>query len=205
MHHLDSLHLFHCIACHFTQLGPRNLAGEQGHAVVAHHIEAGLAFLVGVSLGDIDAGFGFDQLVIDTATQSAGAVIVIDGVLPGRSQHATAASQGHRQDHGGQADHSSLPNSCRSIRSHRQWIANRWTSWIRAVERAGTRISTSSGSSSDAMPPPSRPVSATTSMSRSWAAWMACRTLPELPLVEIASSTSPGCPRARICLEKTSS
>ncbi|MNC75038.1 hypothetical protein D3C75_1265020 [compost metagenome] len=75
---------------------------------------------------------------------------------------------------------------------------------MRAVTRAGTRISTSSGSSSEAMPPPSRPVRATTVISRSWAAWMAWITLPELPLVEIASSTSPGWPRARICLEKIS-
>ncbi|MNR56589.1 hypothetical protein D3C85_1771900 [compost metagenome] len=54
------------------------------------------------------------------------------------------------------------------------------------------------------MPPPSRPVRATTTISRSWAAWMAWITLAELPLVEMARSTSPGWPRARICLEKTS-
>jgi hypothetical protein len=32
---------------------------------------------------------------------------------------------------------------------------------------------------------------------------MASITLGELPLVEMASSTSPGWPRARTCLEKT--
>ena len=39
-------------------------------------------------------------------------------------------------------------------------------------------------------------------MSRSWAASMAAITLAELPLVEIASSTSQGWPNARTCLEK---
>ncbi|MNH42202.1 hypothetical protein D3C79_1038540 [compost metagenome] len=75
---------------------------------------------------------------------------------------------------------------------------------MRAVTVEGTRISTSSGSSNEAMPPPSRPVNATTIISRSCAAWIAWITLAELPLVEIASRTSPGWPSARICLEKTS-
>jgi len=53
--------------------------------------------------------------------------------------------------------------------------------------------------------PPPLPVRPTTCTPASWAAFTASTTLPELPLVEIASSTSPFRPIARICLENTCS
>src|SRR5690606_809665 len=187
------------------QLCTRYLACQQHHAVVADDSEAGLGFQVGVRLGDIDRGAGFDQLVVNAAAQGAGAIVALHRRVPRRGQDAAAAGQSECEQDDSDTGHSSLPNSWRSIRSHRQWMASRWTPWMRAVERAGTRISTSSGSSSEVIAPPSRPVRATTCISLSWAACIACRTLAELPLVEIASSTSPGCPSARICLENTSS
>ena len=60
--------------------------------------------------------------------------------------------------------------SSASIRSQRQWITSRCTSWILHVRSAGTRISMSPGASAPAIAPPSRPVSATTRSPRSCAA-----------------------------------
>ena len=74
---------------------------------------------------------------------------------------------------------------------------------MRAVRSCGTQMCTSvSRSMAPSLPPP-RPVSATTVISRSWAASAAASTLAELPLVDSASSTSPAWPSARTCLANT--
>ncbi|MNG28503.1 hypothetical protein D3C84_1137760 [compost metagenome] len=71
-----------------------------------------------------------------------------------------------------------------------------WTSWIRMVRSLGTHRWTSMGVMSSPMTPPPLPVRASTCISRALAASMARTTLGELPLVEMATSTSPACPKA---------
>ena len=53
--------------------------------------------------------------------------------------------------------------------------------------------------------PPALPVSAITVISLARAASIAASTLAELPLVDIASSMSPGAPSASTCLAKIAS
>ncbi|CFV98559.1 Uncharacterised protein [Bordetella pertussis] len=89
--------------------------------------------------------------------------------------------------------------------SHRACSKMIWTSWIRMVRSCGTQRWTSCGVMSSPMTPPPLPVSAMTCISRSRAVSMARTTLGELPLVEIATSTSPGWPSAWTCRSKISS
>src|SRR5205807_836607 len=90
----------------------------------------------------------------------------------------------------------------RSTRSARSCSTARWHSWIVAVESLGILMDTSASGPSR---PPERPVRAITSSSRSCASRAARTTFSELPLVEIATSASPGRPSASSCREKTPS
>jgi hypothetical protein len=64
------------------------------------------------------------------------------------------------------------------------------------------QMRSSARSAAPILPPP-LPVSATTRMPSSCAAWIASTTFAELPLVEIASNASPRRPMARSGLENT--
>ena len=94
------------------------------------------------------------------------------------------------------------PSNCRSTASHRQCTVSRCTSWMRAVRSCGTQMRTSVSVSISRILPPLWPVSAITTISLARAASIAAITLLELPLVLMASSTSPGAPSACTCLEK---
>src|SRR5450756_2521891 len=104
-----------------------------------------------------------------------------------------------------QSGHDSAPSNNVSMPSHRQCSVSRCTSWMREVRSEGTQICTSSLASRLPILPPLLPVSATTCISRSCAAWIAAMTFFELPLVEIASSTSLACPSACTCRANTCS
>jgi len=83
-------------------------------------------------------------------------------------QYGHAMCQLGEQRRGDPCGHS--PNRRKSMISHRQCRLSKCTSWMRAVLCASTQISTSSARSARAISPPSRPVSAITRISRSWAA-----------------------------------
>ena len=76
-----------------------------------------------------------------------------------------------------------------------------WTSWIRAVRSWGTQMCTSVSRSTCPILPPLRPVNPTTTISRACAASTAASTLAELPLVVMATSTSPATPSAHLARE----
>ena len=59
----------------------------------------------------LHAGPGFNQLVVDTATQCAGAIVGLQRRTSGGRQYVAAASQCQGQQYGCKSDHSSLPNS----------------------------------------------------------------------------------------------
>src|SRR5688500_10221545 len=123
-----------------------------------------------------------------------------------RERGAALLQEGGREQHGkGEADafHFLSPKITLSTTSHRQWITRRWISWTRMVRGCATLRWWSVGRSIFAIAPPSRPVSAITTMFFSCAALIASITFLELPEVEMPSRTSPGCPSAWTCLEKT--
>jgi hypothetical protein len=70
------------------------------------------------------------------------------------------------------------------------------------VRSLGTQMWTSVSRKACAILPPLRPLRPTTTISRACAASIAASTLAELPLVEMASNTSPGWPSARTWREK---
>ena len=154
MHVLDLLHRARGLFGLALEVSARGLAGDQHDAVVADHDDVRVLVQGRIGLGDVHRGLGLDQRVVDLAADGSGPAIVVDRFVPGGAEETAAASQGQAQGQGGGDEggtaHSSLPNSWRSIGSQRQWMASRWTSWMRAVILEGTRISTSSGSSSHA-------------------------------------------------------
>src|SRR5690606_36016377 len=180
-----------------------HLTSEQYIAVIADHDDA-LVNQRRAGALDIDANLGLDGLILDGRTPGALTVVQVHRLVGKGRNQCCAPGQGKAGYQQQRTPHHSPPNSCWSMWSHSAWMTSKWTSWMRAVDCAGTRTSTSPGAARLAILPPSRPVSETTFMPRSWAAWMACTTLAELPLVEIASRTSPWLPSARICLEKIS-
>src|SRR5438094_78919 len=155
------------------------------------------------------AGGQLDRVVIQLRARGA-AVLErrVSGAGTGADQCQLAALQQRRARRDGKRQpgpglHRFAPNSWKSMPSHRQCSTSKWTSWILAVFRCGTQTCTSSALIREASLPPPFPVNAITRSPSSCAAPIASSTLPELPLVEMASSTSPRRPIARSCLEKT--
>src|SRR6185369_810530 len=183
--------------------------------VVAGHVDAHTP--VGKRLVEAAAALHLDQLVVDL--RAAGAPVGGDdrAADDGSADHHRHAAGEQRADErererAGQvpayaAGHvsSSSPSSCRSTASHRQCSTSRWISWMRAVRSCGTQMWTSVSVSWSRILPPPLPVSAITVISLARAAAIAASTFAELPLVDIASRTSPGAPSASTCLAKTTS
>src|SRR6266850_3798781 len=184
----------------------RNLARDQRGAVERGNVDVDI---VGEAGADTAAGAQLDRVVIQL--RARGAAVLdrrVSGAGTGADQCQLTALQQRRARHDGKRQpcaglHPFAPNSWKSMLSHRQCSTSKWTSWIRAVLRCGTHTCTSSALMSEAILPPPFPVNAMTRTPSSCAAPIASRTLAELPLVEMASSTSPARPIARSCLEKT--
>src|SRR5690606_1779613 len=184
----------------------RGVAGEQQQAVIRHGIDAGgIAEL----LADLVFGLERDVLVFELRARRTA---IGDDYRRSRRRAAHHQRRACRQRQGGGAEHcgqqqrsgnclgvghhSVSPRSRASIPSHMACSIRAWISWMRMVRSLGTHKWTSCAVKSSLITPPPLPVSAMTDISRSWAACTARTTFAELPLVDMATSRSPGWPRA---------
>src|SRR5690606_28899678 len=149
-----------------------NLAAQEDDVIIAGDVD--VAALQPLLAEDTLADGQLDFLV--TKNGAGAAPVVRDHHSRGRAAshqgHAALQDQQAGEDQAGgcktlHRQAPMTPNKCWSIKSHKQWITSRCTSWMRAVAWEGTRISMSPGCRMAAMAPPSRPVRATTRMSRS--------------------------------------
>ncbi len=132
VHRAHVAHLARHLAGLGLELLAGHLAGEQHHAVVAVDVDAGVAE-AGIGAAEVVADLGLDAVVLDLGAGGALAVVLVDGALVGHAGDGGTAGQsqqggqeeGGEQGDAGHGDHSLVPKSCSSIRSHRQWITSR--------------------------------------------------------------------------------
>ena len=153
---------------------------------------------------------GFPEAIVGVAYDDMARLYVSSGErvyrIDGKRKVVVAGTgeRGHSGD-GGPATAATLGGATGFDVDHDESIAiAEYDNWIRVVDPCGTQMWTSSGRHSSPRRPPPLPVRATTFMPRSCATCAAASTLAELPLVVIASSTSPSRPSAPTCLENTS-
>ena len=188
----------------------RHFAGQQHDAVVARDVEVdAVAVLVVGLVGDLE----LDAFVVDLRAgrpavggdqrRAAAAPATTTGTQPESAATATASASETRPARRG--------SSPRPRAAWRRWrrtgngsSASGPPGCVRCADAAHTDGRRRAPEVHSMRPPP-LPVSATTRISRVCAASMAAITLPELPDVEIASSTSPLVPSARTCFANTCS